>query len=146
MISLNQKSYYFFFFVGIYSSFAQKQLNGVILDSISKTPIEGVSIYDEQSKKGTVSNERGEFEIMLSQTPTILQITHVSYKKERIVFSDKVVVKIYLSPSVIHLPEASVGNYGLQLMQQAIAKAISDSSHRYMGETDTWVKRSIENY
>ena len=64
-----------------FTSNAQTQISGLILDSLTQKPIVGVSVSDVKTGNGTITNEEGEFRIVLENIPRKLLISHVTYKK-----------------------------------------------------------------
>ncbi|WP_394991177.1 carboxypeptidase-like regulatory domain-containing protein [Emticicia sp.] len=110
---------------------AQIKINGVVLDSLTHQPIPDLSILDFQSNKGTITNENGEFEIIVSALPVKILFSHVSYKKTlKLVISENL-GEIYVPLAIINLSEAKTENPALTLLNAAINKVMSDTINRY---------------
>tara|TARA_B100000809_G_scaffold138830_1_gene136450 strand:+ start:177 stop:1376 length:1200 start_codon:yes stop_codon:yes gene_type:complete len=70
-----------FFTIG--SSLAQETVKGIIMDSKFKTPLPYTYIINKNTKKGTITNEDGEFQLKCSKNDT-LTFTFISYEKKEI--------------------------------------------------------------
>jgi len=67
--------------VCVLDGFGQNVITGSLIDSVSKQPIVGVTIFEESSKYSTISNEDGEFQITVKSLPVKLIFSHVSYNR-----------------------------------------------------------------
>lgn len=102
---------------------------GTVIDNVTGEKLVGVSVYDTHSKRGTVTNENGEFNLSINKDSAFIKISHISY--DGYSFKPKIFVDdaIRLTPSVYTLKEVVVmQNSGLTIMQKAIEKATEDSS------------------
>jgi hypothetical protein len=92
------------------SSFSQK-ITGVLLDEDSKEAISYAHIYASQSEKGTLSNEKGEFELSgLFENDTLI-ISHIGYKSFNKVLKQEyfqTIITVNLKPKEIVLDEITV--------------------------------------
>jgi len=66
------------------ANFAQEKriLSGTITDAKSNETLIGVSIYDEESKKGVSTNEYGFYSLTLSAGTHTLRFSSVGYQNE----------------------------------------------------------------
>ncbi|WP_422349919.1 carboxypeptidase-like regulatory domain-containing protein [Flagellimonas sp.] len=65
---------------------AAQEISGVVLDSKTKEPITGASVYYDGSAVGTITNLEGNFQIpALSGSNAVLVIRHLGYKTEKLV-------------------------------------------------------------
>jgi hypothetical protein len=69
-----------FFFIGVLSTTANAQriTHGIVVDSLTLTPLQGVHVRIKNSDKGTSTNEKGEFFIMAKPTDTLL-LSRIGY-------------------------------------------------------------------
>jgi hypothetical protein len=85
----------------------QKQISGLVLDGKTNSPIEGASIYFDNTTIGTTTNEKGEFLLDYNKNiKTTLIISYLGYVSERfneIESNDS--MKIYLFESEEELGE-----------------------------------------
>lgn len=113
------------------TSSAQTQISGLILDSLTQKPIVGVSVSDAKTGNGTITNEEGEFRIVLENTQGKLLVSHVAYKKRNLEVRNSDFLKVNLSISAIQLPEFQTGNPAIAILNAVIRKAVSDSANKH---------------
>jgi hypothetical protein len=90
-----------FILMGLLISFnalSQQRIAGIILDSLTNEPVPGVSIVEQNAKAYSISNEDGEFEILVSNSSSTIVFSHVSYNKKQIkVGSDEYInIKLFI--------------------------------------------------
>ena len=81
----------------------KSQVNGTVYDIQTKKPIIGVEVYN--SEFGTITNQKGEFEINLNLGESLI-FDHIGYDSLNIKSNKNMIV--YLSPKVLSLGEISV--------------------------------------
>ena len=113
-----------------FKTLSQQKITGVILDSLTNEPIVGVSIIELNAKSCSISNDEGEFEILVNEVSTTLIFSHVSYNKKRIRITNNDSKNIKLSLAIIQLPEIKTGNPAISLLNSVINKAVSDTNKR----------------
>lgn len=118
-------------FIFSITSNAQTQISGLILDSLTQKPIVGVSVSDTKTGNGTITNEDGEFRIVLENIPGKLLISHVSYKKRIWDVRNSDFLKVNLPISAIQLPEFQTGNPAIAILNAVIRKAVRDSANKH---------------
>lgn len=91
------------------------KINGKI-KAASIEDVEGVSIYNVSSQKGTVTNEQGTFEIEVAENDR-LSVTALQFNTFIVVVDERVITEkalgIYLNPIVNQLEEVIVRQYNL---------------------------------
>lgn len=115
-------------------SYSQK-IVGSLIDGNSKEPISYAHVYASQSKKGTISNERGEFELsgFLFDQDTLI-ITHIGYQSIRKVISKESSQSdftFYLNPKAVILDEVSVFGVDVESIVQDAMKYLKNSPLKY---------------
>ncbi len=96
----------------VFFSHAQTQLliRGVIKDQATQLPIEGVNIQLNKTNSGTSTNRQGIFELRVSEFPTILSVTHISYFGRQIIVTgnnaDSLIIT--LSSRLVTLEETEI--------------------------------------
>jgi hypothetical protein len=118
-------------FIFSLTSNAQTQISGLILDSLTQKPIVGVSVSDSRTGKGTITNEEGQFQIVLDNMPVKLLVSHVAYNKRILEVRNSNFLKVNLPISAIHLPEFQTGNPAIAILNAVIRKAVSDSANKH---------------
>ena len=107
------------------------EIKGVII-AVSED-VEGVTVYNTSSNKGTVSNNLGEFTISIT-VKDVLEISALQFKKVSITITDEIIksklLKIYLSEQINQL-EVVLLRSGLS---GVLAADISDAKERQVIE------------
>jgi hypothetical protein len=98
------------FLVFFCSQLKAQIVNGIVLDSISKKPIELVNIFFTETFYGTFTNEQGKFELNNKENTSDLLITTIGYESKKVKFSDfnnqnDSLIIIYLKPGIEALDE-----------------------------------------
>ena len=90
-------------------AFGQLEYQGVLLDATTLKPIPYVNLSWSYSKKGSISNENGEYKIVRKDTKDHFPVTisHLGYHKT-ILEWNALRDTIYLSPRTIRLNEVIV--------------------------------------
>ena len=90
-------------------------INGFITAPASED-IEGVSVYNKSTQKGTVTNDKGEFKLEVGSNDRVL-VTALQFQSFTVIVDKGVVdsktMKIYLNPAVNQLEEVIVRPYDL---------------------------------
>lgn len=123
----------FFLFLYVISTATHaQQITGSILDAETKQPIEYVNIYNVQSKKGTVSNTEGFFELNASLGDT-LEISFLGYRSQHVVI-DKNIQKqgltIRMESDALMMHEIVLEADRVNLGKDIIKKLIANKSNR----------------
>ncbi|RXR34780.1 carboxypeptidase-like regulatory domain-containing protein [Flavobacterium piscinae] len=133
----------FFFLINL-SSFSQEIiLKGTVLDE-NENPLYGANIYFEGTTIGTVSNEKGYFELKLTnQINSIFVISYIGYKevyfKNYTIFKDKI-HQVYLQPEIESLNEIIVKNH--LFSRKDFLKSFKEN---FLGEKKFWKECIIVN-
>ena len=133
ILNIKFTPFIFLLMINVYvlDGFGQNVITGSLIDSVSKQPIVGVTIFEESNKYSTISNEDGEFQINVKSLPVKLIFSHVSYNRvvKTIINTD---FQAYsLSVAVIQLPEARSGNPVNSILNAVLRKALSDTTKRH---------------
>jgi hypothetical protein len=81
------------FFIGIFNLQAQ-QVTGIVYDKKTQEPMEGVTVYFDNTTRGTITNSKGAFKIEINQDiRTSLVVSFLGYRK--IVQNDYSEDKVY---------------------------------------------------
>ncbi|WP_250435601.1 carboxypeptidase-like regulatory domain-containing protein [Hanstruepera flava] len=101
----------FIFLFCVANLFAQ-EISGVIIDNNSKQPIEGASVYFDNTTIGVISNSDGAFTIPFDESiNTPLVISFLGYKKQVISnYNKDVALKIELKENLNTLNEVVIGS------------------------------------
>ena len=90
-------------------SVAQQQkkrtITGIIVDSETKEPIIGASVWLKNSSAGAVTNLDGKYSITVEGVGGVLEFTYVGMKKQEIVIGDQKVINVVLAPDTEVLDE-----------------------------------------
>lgn len=108
---------------------AQVTYSGRIIDQGTKSPLPGVSIICDSLSRGTVSNDEGEFSIMIDAHDPLLQFRLIGYKTQELRVTDTGEILVSLEESVMELGEVVVTNddYATKLLRLTNQQAAQDS-------------------
>lgn len=93
-----------------YLAFAQSTIRGTIKDKSGVVP--GVTVKEKGTANGTLTNDKGEFQLKLRGTSNTLQISAISYVSQEVNISGKTTVNITLQEDSKGLEEVVVVAYG----------------------------------
>lgn len=112
--------------------FGQHIITGNVNDVQNKSRLFGTFIQVENSTIRTISNDNGDFEIKLLTLPSIIIVSHVGYKKVRLLIDNSKSLKIKLVQEPIELAEVRVGNPAISILNAVVDKARSiETPKRY---------------
>lgn len=92
--------------------FLPLQINAQIkvIDSLTKLPLQGVTLTVDNSTVVQITNEVGEFDVTAIKTGTLLAFTSIGYQKRTIALNKiSAVDSIFLTPVTYQLNEVSIG-------------------------------------
>lgn len=110
---IKQVLVFIFFFLLIYSAKAQDHtifIRGTVIDSATGIPMELVSIFQNQSKSGTMTDENGNYVLELSQNG-IIRFSYLGYKDFSVpvvLLSDDQNLNVRLAVLPFYTPELNV--------------------------------------
>ncbi|MEX2350629.1 MAG: carboxypeptidase-like regulatory domain-containing protein [Flavobacteriaceae bacterium] len=91
-------------------------VNGVITSSVPGEDLEGISIYNTSSQKGTITNAEGEFIIDVAVNDRVL-FTALQFQKFTVIVDEGIVdtrqMKVYVNPAITQLDEVIVRPHDL---------------------------------
>ena len=97
------------------SAFAQNVITGRVTSSVDGSSIPGVSIFEKNTKNGTVSNADGSYQITVSGNNPVLQFKFLGYIIEDVTVGNKTRINASLNPSENNLNEVMVtGAFGIK--------------------------------
>lgn len=88
------------------------QISGSVTDS--EGPIPGVSIKEEGTTHGTVSNVDGKYTLQVSSTKSTLVFSFIGYKEQRIQVGSRSILNVRMEEATQMLEELVVVGYGVQ--------------------------------
>lgn len=105
-------------------SLAQQKITGTLTDKSTGSPIAFATVQTKGTKN-TLTNENGEFEMVVATLPAEVTVTHLNFEGQTFKIEDtERRLKISLNPKVLLLKEVSVGNPAIAIMQDASDKAM----------------------
>lgn len=89
-----------------------QEIEGLVIDQETNKPIEGASVYFDNTTIGTTTNTKGEFNLTkVKDLKTNLIVHHIGYGTYSLSFEDiQETIKINLTPSYIELEEVVVSS------------------------------------
>lgn len=94
-------------------AFAQSPVKGQLVDKETGEPICGATVINKATKRGTVTNEFGEFTINSNEKKTVLSISYLGYKPQELLVKDaSQMLYLTLDQDISALQEVVVIGYG----------------------------------
>jgi len=111
--------------LGQTSLFAQVfQIRGTVVDSITGSPLSGVSITVEGTSKGASTDAKGNYELNLPRGSVVLLFSYIGYQQKRVPVEGRHEVRVALGASTAALAEVVAVGYGTRI-RGAVTGAIS---------------------
>lgn len=107
-----KKIHVFLFAIGLAST-SMAQYHFVVLDSMTRAPIEYVNIVSSKGHEGTITNKDGFATLILTTNNHLFKVSHVNYHAKELSADDKYADTIYLAPIVYTMPEVVISNLDL---------------------------------
>ncbi len=89
-------------------------VSGTIVDNQSNTPLPGVNVIEKGTNNGTTTDFDGNFQLQLSSSDAILEITYIGFKSQEVNLNGRTSVQIVLEVDTQSLEEVVVIGYGTQ--------------------------------
>lgn len=104
----------------------QHKVSGSVTDNNGK-PLIGVTVKIVGSDQGTITDDNGNFAVIISDNNTVLQFSYLGYQTQEIVVGGRTELKIELKPAYSKLQDVVVIGYGTQ-KKEDVNGAISSIS------------------
>lgn len=106
-----RKAFLLLLFIGLYSSvFSQINVKGKVIDKSTKESLPGATIQADGTTIGTITNEKGEFELTAPKGSQSLTISFIGYQPQKVAVKSNLIVE--LDPDNLNLDEVVVVGYG----------------------------------
>ncbi|WP_223241279.1 TonB-dependent receptor [Flammeovirga sp. EKP202] len=92
----------------------EKIIEGQVIDSDTKEPLIGASVYIKNSRKGVVTDFNGNFRLKVQSTTTTLVCSYISYQTQEVAIDGENTITIALQADLQALQEVVVVGYGTQ--------------------------------
>jgi len=93
------------------SLFAQSRITGKVIDSKGET-LPGVSILEEGTNNGTITDVNGEFALLVTSSNTRLTFSYVGFESQTVSVGNSTVLDIQMKEDIASLEEVVVIGYG----------------------------------
>ena len=117
------------FFVGTIFAYSQVTVSGTVSDQ-EGLPIPGVTVKEDGTDNGTVTNFDGDFQLEVTSESSVLVFSYVGYQTQRATVADQTSFNILLKEDLESLNEVVVIGYGTQKradVTSAVATVKSDN-------------------
>jgi TonB-linked SusC/RagA family outer membrane protein len=107
-----RKAFLLLLFFGLYSSvFSQINVKGKVIDNGTKETLPGATIQTVGAAIGTITNEKGEFNLVAPKGSETLLVSFIGYKPQKVSIKPNLVIE--LEPNNQNLDEVVVVGYGV---------------------------------
>ncbi len=114
---MNTKRYYCFLFCLVFLSAglkAQTLITGEVRDAATGNPMVGVTIQEEETDKGTISDLDGHFEFTVTGSDPTLIFRYTGYAEEEVKLDGRTAIEVKMSEQSALFEEVVVVGYGIQ--------------------------------
>ena len=91
----------------------QQTISGTVVDEMG-TPLPGATVLEKGTTNGTTTDFDGNFNIELSNTNAILQVSYLGYTTQEVTLNGRTIVNVQLEPDATQLEDVVVVGYGTQ--------------------------------
>ncbi|WP_241237878.1 SusC/RagA family TonB-linked outer membrane protein [Pseudoflavitalea rhizosphaerae] len=100
-------------------------LNGYVMDSTTRLPINGVSVVIKGTRQGTTTDKSGVFHLDISGSQALLEFSFVGYKSKELVVAKGKVATVYLSTIVDTFGAVVVTAFGRKERKEAVVGSVT---------------------
>jgi len=115
----------FVVFSGV-AAFAQKTVNGKVINDATKKPMPGVTVKVKGSQRGTITKQDGSYSLVLPEGATTLSFESIGMKKQEIAIGDKDNIDVSLKEDVMLTEEVVVTAIGVSQQKKTLGYAIQE--------------------
>lgn len=117
------------FFLSFYQPlFAQNSTNGlkgVVMDSITRLPINGVSVVIKGTKQGTSTDKEGAFVLDISASQAMLEFSYVGYRPREMMVHKGEMITVILAPVIDTSGAVVVTAFGRRERREAMVGSVT---------------------
>lgn len=117
------------FFLSFYQPlFAQNSTNGlrgVVMDSITRLPINGVSVVIKGTKQGTSTDKEGSFILDISASQAMLEFSYVGYRAREMMVQKGEMITVILAPVIDTSGAVVVTAFGRRERREAMVGSVT---------------------
>ena len=97
---------------GALSLGAQRTVSGTIVDGASQEPLIGVTVLQQGTSTGTVTDINGNFDLTVTGPDAVLVITYTGYGRQEVAIGNQTSIAVTLETDDVILEEVVVVGYG----------------------------------
>src|SRR6056297_1059776 len=91
----------------------QQTISGTVVDEMG-TPLPGATVLEKGTTNGTTTDFDGNFNIEVSNTNAVLQVSFLGYTTQDVTLNGRTAVNVQLEPDATQLEDVVVVGYGVQ--------------------------------
>lgn len=118
---MNKLFLYLIFLLGSIASWAQTDVQGVVLDKTTGEPLVGVIVLEKNTQNGVITQDDGRFQIQLQQTDSArLQFSYLGYEKQEVAVAGKNNLSILLQEEDRGMDEVVITALGIKRQKREL--------------------------
>lgn len=114
--------------------YCQLKLTGKVIDKEDRNPVANAAVYTSD-KRYAVTNDEGQFELVVSNLPDTLFISHIAYKNYKFLITDNLQKTILLEPLKNTLEEVTISTGYYSLPKERLTGSFSQISTKDIERT-----------
>jgi hypothetical protein len=126
---------------------AQHQVVGKIVDAETGEPLPAAHVIIKDTYRGTISNQDGEFSIVVSEFPVTLIVRFLGFEsQEQVVNANDVPIDFLLKPSVAEMEITVTGeDPGIQIMREVIRRKQIWRANLETYKAEAYTRQQLKN-
>ena len=124
---------------------AQIRLSGRVVDAVSCESLPGASLHIEGTYTGTITNNLGQFELIVPDESVAIVVRYIGYKSARVGLSSDIseALLIRLERTTIDLPEITITGEDPAI---GIMRRVIEEKHKWRAELQTYVVNAYNRF
>lgn len=119
---------------------AQDAVHGKVTSSADGTPMAGVTVQQQHTETGTLTDQNGNYSLRLSGSAPVIVFSYLGFEKKQVAVNGSGVLNIAMTPSASALSQLVVIGYGTQKKSDLTGSVASVSAK----ELDAGVSTSLD--
>lgn len=116
---------FLFFYQPLFAQSSTNGLRGVVMDSITRLPINGVSVVIKGTKQGTSTDKEGSFVLDISASQAMLEFSYVGYRAREMMVQKGEAVTVILAPVIDTSGAVVVTAFGRRERREAVVGSVT---------------------
>jgi TonB-linked SusC/RagA family outer membrane protein len=105
---------FFLFLLSLHSFSQSNPVSGTVVNAEDNAPVVGVSVVEQGSSKGTMTDKNGAFTLNVRSGKPVLEFSSVGFESYKLNWDGSAAIKVQLQPKISAMQDVVVVGYGVQ--------------------------------